>query len=282
MTGAIQSASVSMNADPQVGEALEHAAQDHLPQRAARVEGVLQRQRHDGGESRRTVGRRARATVLADRQTDLHAAAQTGSSAGSKKKIPPGRRAGIMTPPRPCSLAQWMSSHRQLDVVERNERLPGSAPRRLRAEVGQPAVVGQTRLTIDLGVGERAHVVRRPRLEGQPVREEHLGHDALALHVLQAEVRVPLRGGVEARAQIAALGSAGRLLRPGPGIEHVEEPLLDVVPVLAAGRTNVPVHRDDRGLRHRPPFRHACGVRGGDVSALITAEPGLGQPMAHS
>ena len=33
-------------------------------------------------------------------------AAHTGSSAGSKKKMPPGLSGGIMTPPRPCSLAQ--------------------------------------------------------------------------------------------------------------------------------------------------------------------------------
>ena len=41
--------------------------------------------------------------------TSTHAA-QIGSSAGSKKNLPPGRRAGIIIPPSPCSLAQRMSS----------------------------------------------------------------------------------------------------------------------------------------------------------------------------
>ena len=97
-----------------------------------------------------------------------------------------------MTPPSPCSLAQRMSSTACLDVVERDESLARPPTGRLRAEVGQPAVVGQPRLPVELGVGECADVVGRPRLEGQPVGEQHLGHDALALHVLQAEVRVPL------------------------------------------------------------------------------------------
>jgi hypothetical protein len=120
----------------------------------------------------------------------------------------------------------------QIDVVESNQCLSGPAPRRLRAEVGQPSVVGQTGLPINLGVGERAHVVGRPRLEGQTVREEHLGDDALALHVLDAEVRIPLRCRVQSCAQVAALGRAGCLFRPGPVIEDVEESLLDIVPIL--------------------------------------------------
>jgi hypothetical protein len=60
--------------------------------------------------------------------------------------------------------------------------------------------------------------------------------------------------------------------RVGPG---VEEAPLDVVAIVASGRPDMTVHRDDRGLRHRLPFPHAVRVRGHDVSALIGREPGL-------
>ena len=218
---------------PEVREALEDAAEKHLPEGPARVEGVLEGQRHDGGEPRRPVGRCPGATVLTDRQPDLDAGGPHRIERGIEEEGPTGEKGGHHDATQAMLLGPMDVRHGQFDVVERDERLSGSTARRLRAEVGQPAVVGQTSLALDLRVGEGTHVVCRPRLERQSVREEHLGHDALALHVLEAEIRIPLRGRVQSRAQIAALGRTGCLFRPGPVIEGVEESLLDVVPVVA-------------------------------------------------
>jgi hypothetical protein len=124
--------------------------------------------------------------------------------------------------------------HRLTDVVERDEGLAGPTARSLRAEVGQPTVVGHPGLTFELGTREGAGVVRRRHLEGPSVGEEHLGDDALGLHVLQAEIRVPLRGDVEPRLDAARLPRSPRLLVPEPLVEDVEMLLVDIVPVGAA------------------------------------------------
>ena len=138
-----------------------------------------------------------------------------------------------MTPPSPCSFAQRMSSTAFSTSENETRAWPARRPGVCAAEVRQPSVVGQPRLAVELGVGERADVVGRPRLEGQPVGEQDLGHHTLALDVLQAEIRVPLRGRLQARAEISALGRSGRLLGPHPLVEDVEILLLDVVPIVA-------------------------------------------------
>jgi hypothetical protein len=171
--------------------------------------------------------------MLTDRQPDLDTGGPHRIEHGIEEEGPTRKKGWHHDAAQAVLLGPMDIRHGQFDVVKRNKRLSGSTPRRLRAEVCQPAVVGQTSLALDLGVGERTHVVRRPRLERQSVREEHLGHDTLALHVLEAEIGIPLRRRVQSRAQVAALGRIRRLFRPGPVIEGVEDSLFDVVPVVA-------------------------------------------------
>ena len=227
---------------------------------------MLQGQRHDGGEARRVVDRRTGTAVLADGQVDVHA----GRPNGVERRVEEGTTA--RDEGRHHDAAQTVLlgpmdvGHGQLHVVERHQGLAGAPAWRLRAEIDQPAVVGEARLAVELGVREALDVVRGSALEGQPVGEQDLGHDALGLHVLQAQIGVPLRGGVESGAEVAALGRPDRLLGLDPLVVGTEILLLDVVAVVEARRPHVSVHRDDRGACHHPPFRAGPFWRGGAPS----------------
>ncbi len=214
--------------DPEVGEALEDPAQDHLPQGPARVEGVLERQRHDGGETGRAVGRSAGPAVLADGQVGVDAGGPDRIEGGVEEEGATGQQGRHHDAAQPVLAGPVDVPHGLVHVVERDERLTGPATRRLGAEVGQPPVVGHPGLPVELGPAEVA-VVPRSRLEGKAVGEQHLGHDPLALHVLQAELGVPLRRGIEPR--LDAPRQRRPLLRPDPLVEDGEVPLLHVVPV---------------------------------------------------
>ena len=156
-------------------------------------------------------------------------------------------------PPSPFSLAQWMSLHGFVDVVERHEGLAGATSWRLRAEVRQPAVVGPARLAVEDGIGRLHRVLEANGLEGEPVREQDLGHDALALEVTQALVRVPLPVDADRRLHVAGVGQAQLLLGLHPLVVGVEVRLLDVLAVTRTRGPHVPVDRDDRRPTHVTP-----------------------------
>ena len=131
-----------------------------------------------------------------------------------------------------------------VDVVERDLRDAGPAPRRPGTEVGQPAVV---RLQADpspvevAGVGGRCEHERGTREERRDrVREDDLGDDAVGLEVGEPPLVVP----------VAATLLAAHVLERGPvlvcpRVELVEEESGQVVAVLAEPGAAVAVGRDD-------------------------------------
>ena len=242
---------------------------------------MLQSERHDRGEPRWPVGRRARTAVLADRQVEFDALGPDRVQSGVEEEGPAWLERRHHDAAQPVLLGPADVGHREVHVLETDERLARPPSRRLPAEVRQPTVVGQPRLAQQLGVGDGADVIGGPALERQPVREEHLGHDPLALHVLRAQIGVPLRGGVEPRTEVAALRRTGRLLGSCPLVEGAEMALLDVVAVLTPRRPHVPVHRDDRRARHQRPFPPApfaapmAWYQRGRARALVLRLPSL-------
>ena len=140
---------------------------------------------------------------------------------------------------------------RELNVVKGYNCLAGPAAGNLRAEVGEPPVVSQAGLTIHVRISREADALARCGVKWQPIGEENLGHHPLAFHVVEPPVRVPLRRGVDTRAEAARFGCSRFLLCLRPPVEEVQVPLLDVVAVSLTRGPDVPVYRNDRRSLHR-------------------------------
>ena len=238
---------------PQVGEPLEHTTEDHLPERPAGKERVLDRQGHERGEAGRVVGGSAGATVLADRQTDVDARRPHRIQRRVEEELPARKERGHHHPAEPVLLGPVDVSHRLVDVVERHEHLAHAPTGSLGAELGEPPVVGDPRLVRELGIGRSTDVFEPTELERQPVREQHLGHHALALvEVAQAVLRVPLALEADLGVEVPRVGDPRLLLRAHPVVEGLEILLLDVVAIARTRRLDVAVHRDDRDSFHGP------------------------------
>ena len=167
-----------------------------------------------------------------------------------EEELPAGKEGGHHHPAEPVLLGPVDVLHRLVDVVERHERLAGAPPGSLGAELGEPAVVRDPRLVGELGIGRPADVLEPAELERQPVREQHLGHHALALEVAQPVLRVPLPLEADLGVEVARVGEPRLLLRAHPVVERLEVLLLDVVPIARTRRLDVAVDRDDRDSLH--------------------------------
>ena len=115
---------------------------------------------------------------------------------------------------RPADLVE-----RVVEVVEEDLHAPGASARRLRAEVGEPAVVrlhsGPAPLVVLGGRLQRGEVSLREERRHR-VREEHLGDDALRLGLLEPPSAVP----VAVRGRREQIGE--RIdVRVRPGVELV-------------------------------------------------------------
>jgi hypothetical protein len=158
-----------------------------------------------------------------------------------------------------------------------DHRHPDPAVRLLRAEVGEPSVVGpgpgEHELAVALGGVAQARAERRagdpPGAEHVGVGEEHLGGHALAIQALVAGVGVV--GGVEATvaglglpllAEVLVHGPLELLDHPQLGLVGVELRVVRLVQVLAVAigrRAGVAVGGDEQVpvVAHSNPFSWA-------------------------
>ena len=176
---------------------LQHPAEDQVPHRPVRKPRQLD-QHHGPGHLGVAVVGQAGPAVDVHRHVELLAqrphrlprripqAGQVRSWRQRRQQDPPS---GVDVLGRPPHLGQGV-----VDVVGEDLSDPGSPAWCLRAEVGQPPVVG-------LDPGPPALVVGLGRRQGQQaalleegrhrVREQHLGGNAVGLVLGQAPVRVP-------------------------------------------------------------------------------------------
>ena len=213
--------------------ALEDAAEHEVAERAVRPPGDLE-QEHDVVDRCVAERRHGAARVVVHRHAELlaHRPDRLVGRGVEGRQARAGRRAGEQHPAgqpgaaRPADLVD-----RGVDVAEQDLRDAGASPRRRRAEVDEPPVVGAQAGPAQLelaGVrGRRARRERGLREEGRHgVGEQHLGDDAVGLGLGEASVAVP----VAARVRSHEVG-VGHLVVGGPRVEVVEVAPLEVVAV---------------------------------------------------
>jgi len=98
--------------------------------------------------------------MLADRQPDLDTGRPDRVECGVEEERVAREQRRHHDPAEPVHLGPADVRHREVDVVERDERLARPATGHLRAEVDEPAVVGKAGLAIQVGIREAADVVR--------------------------------------------------------------------------------------------------------------------------
>ena len=240
--------------DVEPGMALEHAAEDEVPEVAVRPPRDLDEEHHVVDWAVAVVGHRA-AAVRVHREPGLLARQPDGLVHGVVQGSQPraGRRAGQehaaqARAARPANLRR--GGHR---VVEGDLGDAGPPARRVGAEVGQPAVVSlQARPAAGQLGGVRGGGLqreRRLRVEGRDgVGVDHLGHDPVVLELAPATGRVPVAAPVGALQVVI-----GDLVGGGPGVELVAIARLEVGAVLLELPAGVAIGRDHRvAVAHRP------------------------------
>ena len=224
-----------------VGEAIEHTAQDQLPQRPVGVEGVLDGERHDRGEPRRAVAGKSGSAVRADRQVDV----LDGSPDGVEHRVEEVGAAGVERghhdPAEAVLLRPVDVLDRLLDVVEGHDGLARAAPGRLGAEVGEPTVVRPTSNGCQFRISRAAEVFEPVHLERLPVGEQHLRHDPLAFERFQPAIGVPLRLEPVLGIKDAGVGQPRVLRRLDRLVVVVEVLLFDVAAIAGARRLDMAV-----------------------------------------
>ena len=244
--------------------ALEHPAEDHPPDRpAGEVAAVFDRRERErfgpggaAGAGDADVRGQRHLTRLARRPERLPRAVVV-----LEVDAVPGRRevhaaqAGFG---RPLDLAD-----RGVDVPHRDVREADVAFGLDRAEVGQPAVVDaladrrQHRIDVEARVVAQQLRQERHRFAVLAPVEDHLGGDAVAIHVAQAlvDVVVPRGPRVRVAAEAGEPSCRSRLpVRGDEGVEVVEVRRRAVVAeLLLEQRADVGVrrHHDERDRRHR-------------------------------
>ena len=157
----------------------------------------------------------------------------------------PGAMSGSSTPPARPALAIVVDlGQRVVEVVEQDLADAGVPARNLRAEVGEPAVVGAEAGHPQFVLGRRRQrreqvAAREERRHG--VGEQHLGGDAVGLELALAALAVP--AAIRVRHHLVEVRIDERLR---PGVELVEAARLEVRPVVGQIGTAVPVGADDR------------------------------------
>ena len=137
-----------------------------------------------------------------------------------------------------------------VDVEERHLHLAPAPLRRLCAEVGQPAVIGTPAGLRELGGCGAGIVVERVELERLTVGEQHLGHHADALELLDPKTRIPLDLRGQLGMQVPGIRYLGFLSQLHLRVISLEVLLLEVVPITGPRRLDVTIDRDDRGSAH--------------------------------
>ena len=184
-------------------------------------------------------------------------APDTGSSTGSKKKVPPGSNGRHHDAAEAVLLRPVDVAHRLVDIVEGHERLSGPASWRLRGEVRQPAVARLPGLNVrDRANPQKVSTSSAGAIwKGMPLGNNTSATTPWCLHVLHTEIRVPLRRNVEPRLDATRLRRSRRLV--------IRDPLVEDIEITASRRSpgnhcadacDATVHRDDRGEAcHGPP-----------------------------
>ena len=233
--------------EPQAREPLEHAAHEHVHERAVREERDLGEHDERRGEVLAVVGLPT-ARVAVDHHAELLAdRPQRVVLLGVERVdvLGVGRHRRDQDPaPEVVLLDPTDVGDRLVDVVEEDLADAGASLRVLAAPVGEPAVVrpdaGEAQLEV-VG-GRRAREQRHAREERRDrVREDHLADDAVGLELGDAPLVVPVA------VALGALQIAERVLvlRP-PRVEVVEVPVLEVAAVGVVARARVAVGRDQR------------------------------------
>jgi hypothetical protein len=181
--------------------AFHHAREDEVPQRAVGPPGDLEQEHGLGRRVVAVVGRRA-AAVVVDRQADRLARRPDGLVVGCVERghTRTGWRAGQQhATGEPVVGGPFDLGDRALDVVQHDLADAGAPTGRVGAEVGQPPVVGPKAGPASVEVaGPRAgRLVHERHLREERrdrVGEDHLGHDAVGLHLAPAVGRSPSCG----------------------------------------------------------------------------------------
>ena len=201
---------------PQVREPLEHTADHQLPHRTTREERLLERDGHDRGEARRVVlGQPAarRAGRSAGRRLGSRPTRGRASRRRSRSRRA-GARASTM-PIEPVLLRPVDVGDRLVDVVERDQRLAGAPPGRLRRRSRRASGCTPTRPRARAR-GRRTR--RRPGTatftNGNPFGNSTSAATPCASRCPSAEPGVPLRFVGQLGVLVAGVGHALHRARP--------------------------------------------------------------------